>query len=323
MLQKWIVFCFLLLLGAVVGCNKNGSGDESGAQTKETASAVKADTTGAAAPAEAVDENIYPDFRLEAFTPEERARLVKLTKAELCPCPDANKSLHECLQTREGRCEVAEAALSTMGGMVKGGYNDTDILDQVAKVVENATKQHEFVLDQRPVKGSADAAVIIVEFADFQCPYCKEAAKLMDETAQKYGDKVGIYFKQYPLPAHEFGELAARASIAAHLQGKFWKMHDELFKHQKSLSYDKIISIAQRLGLNMGKFKVDLESPDVRAVVAADREDGEKSGLTGTPTIFINGRRFMGDGGPASLFAAIDKALADSANAGTTTTGTN
>jgi protein-disulfide isomerase len=313
------LFCLLALV-LCVACNNKNSGDAAEKDSTQATTATKpAETSGKADPgAEKIKEDIYPDFQLSMFSDEEKVKLIKVNKAELCPCPDANNSLHECLQSREQRCDLAAQAVSLIANMVKASYNETDILDQVAQLIDNAKRQHAFKLEDRPLKGSADAKVIIVEFADFQCPHCKEASKMMKALTAKHGDKIGIYYKQFPLSAHEHGELAARASIAAHKQGKFWPMHDELFKNQKSLSYTKIVSIGQRIGLNMGKFKVDIESPDVREVIAEDRKDGDAAGLTGTPTIFINGRRLLGEMSEEGLQAAVADALRDAEKTATT-----
>ncbi len=325
------LFSILLVFAVLAACNNNNSGDAAEKDSKETANVVKGETAGATAaaaePLPVIADDLYPDFPFAQFNPEEKAKIVKLTKAELCPCPESSQSMHECMQDRDKRCDLANQAMNMIGGMVKASYNETDILDQVAEFLDAAKRQHSFQIDDRPLKGNRNASVILVEFADFECPHCKEASKIMKSISESYGPKIGLVYKHYPLPSHEFSELAARAAVAAHKQGKFWPMHDELFKNQKSLGYAQIVNMAQRIGLNMGKFKLDVESPDVREFVARDRKDGEDGGLTGTPTIFINGRRYLGDTTEDSIRAAIDKALRDAAKVDpdktTTTTKTD
>lgn len=305
----------LLTALALAGC-KNSTAENS----------VKKDsnTPTATAPAEdkAVEDipaDIYPGFPLAALKPAERAQIVKVTRAELCPCDDSTESLHQCLQSKESRCALAEQSLNMIGAMVRGSYNETDILDEVATFVEAAKKTHQFRLENRAYKGNVDAKVVIVEFADFECPHCRTASGIMKSISEKYGDEIVLYFKQYPLPSHANAEIAARAAVAANNQGKFWPMHDEIFKNQRALSYDKIVGFGQRLGLNIGKFKTDMESPDVRQIVADDRADGDAAGITGTPSFFINGKRHLGDSSEAALIAAIDAALAEAKAADTTT----
>ena len=134
---------------------------------------------------------------------------------------------------------------------------------------------------------------------------------MMDELAKKYGDKVAIYFKQYPLQAQSNSAVAARAALAAQEQGKFWEMHDLLFEHQHSLSPDKINTFARRLGMNVSKFKEDMNSQEITTQVARDRKEGTQAGITGTPAIFIDGRRYMGTTSVEALSQAIDAQLAE------------
>jgi protein-disulfide isomerase len=323
-LWSWIrlvALCVCLPIGA---CNCNKSADEGAKKDADkSAEATEPEKKEDSAAAETYPEDLYQDFNFAQFSQEERGTFVGVAKAELCPCPDANTSLHECLKTRETRCSIAEQEASMIGQMIKADFNQTDILDKIAEFVEAVKKKHDFDLKDRPVKGNPDAAVVVVEFADFQCPYCKEASKFMKKASQKYGDKIAIYYKNFPLSAHPFGPLAARAGIAAHMQGKFWKMHDLLFEHQKTLNEEKIIDLARRAGLNVEKFKRDLASPEVRQIVAKDKSEGESAGISGTPTIFINGRRFLGDGTEEGLFEAIEAALKEAKETKETTDTTN
>lgn len=316
-----ILLCLLMGTALLTGCkNSNPTADKASEEAKATP--TSGGTAGDPEPQEdvpVVDNNIYPDYPLDALTAAEKARLVKLNTAELCPCPASSESLHVCLQDRAKRCQIAEQSMNLIGGMIKASYNDTDILDKVAEFVEAARQEHAFKLDGRPFKGNADAPVKIVEFADFACPHCKLAAGVLGDVADKYGDQIAVYFKQYPLPSNPAGDLPARASMAAHQQGKFWAVHDALFKNQNSLSPDKVISIAQRAGLNMGKFEDDVASPEIRALIQADHQDGEASGITGTPTIYINGRRYLGDTSVPALSSAIDAALREAKKTDTTT----
>lgn len=308
---RLVALCVCLPIGA---CNCNKSADEGAKKdTDESAHATETETEDApedeGEAAEQYADNLYPDFNFKQFSQKDRATFVEVAKAELCPCPESNTSLHECLQSRDARCGIAEQEAAMIGQMVNADFNKTDILDKIAEFVEAVKKEYEFSLEGHPVKGDPEADVVVVEFADFQCPYCKEASKIMAKAHEKYGDKIAIYYKNFPLAAHPFGELAARAGLAAHQQGKFWKMHDLLFEHQKTLNEEKIIDLARRAGLNVEKFKGDLRNPEVHSMVALDKSEGEQAGISGTPTIFINGRRFLGDGTEQGLFDAIEAAL--------------
>lgn len=320
-LRAWIAFAVLAICLPIGACNCNNSSGDASDKDAEKATAKGPDEEKAEEePAEKVPDTLYPDFALHRFEQAERAKIVRVFKAELCPCPDSNVSMHECLQQREGRCPMAEQAAELVGMMVARSYNETDILDKVAELIEASKKEFGFTLDDRPHKGKPGAPVVLVEFADFQCPHCKEASKMMKALHEKYPDDLVIYFKQYPLSAHPFAQVAAQAAIAAHRQGKFWQMHDLLFKHQTTLDLAKVKSFAQQIGLNMQKFEADLQSPEVAAFVAKDRSEGDQTGLTGTPTIFLNGRRYLGELTEDAIAAAIQTTLEETKTTTTETT---
>jgi protein-disulfide isomerase len=145
-----------------------------------------------------------------------------------------------------------------------------------------------------PVTGPADAPVSIVEFSDFQCPYCAAAVPQIREILKAYPTQVKLIFKQYPLEEHPQADLAATAAVAAQKQGKFWPMHDALFAHSDNLSRKAILSYAKDLGLNVDKLEADMDTTEVRESVQRDVQDGNEADVQGTPTIFINGQRYNG-----------------------------
>lgn len=140
-----------------------------------------------------------------------------------------------------------------------------------------------------PVLGKKDAPVTIIEFSDFQCPYCKATAPLLDEVIKNNPNTVKLVFKNLPLPGHRYAELAARAAAAAQEQGKFWPFYHALFSSPR-LNPQIINSIAEKLKLNMQKYKQDMFSTKVQQRIIQDIRDANEAGVTGTPAIFINGR---------------------------------
>ncbi|HAA55458.1 MAG TPA: hypothetical protein DCE42_11925, partial [Myxococcales bacterium] len=145
-----------------------------------------------------------------------------------------------------------------------------------------------------PYKGSPKAKVQVVEFSDFQCPYCSRAANTLNTLAKAYGDKIQVVFKQYPLGFHKDAHLAAQASLAAHAQGKFWAYHDKLFANQRALKRPQLEAYAQQLGLDMGKFKAALDNGTYKAKVDAEMANGTYIGVNGTPSVFINNKPAIG-----------------------------
>ncbi len=314
--MKRLLACFgaVLLLCVAPGCK--GSNSESSsvdAQSQADAQGKTPKAPDAGAEAKAADDapavTIYPGFNFGVLVPAERIRFVDLAKAELCPCPGSTVSLHECLQDDEKRCSMAEQSATIVAMGIKQGLNQSDVLGEVAEFIESSKKTYEFDLRGTPFRGSEKAKVVFVEFADFQCPHCREAGKVFAEVEKKYGDKIAVYYKHFPLGAHPEARYAAQAAVAAHQQGKFWPMHDIIFENQMTLSNEKIDGFARQIGLNFDKFKSDIKSPGVMALVEADRNEGEKANLTGTPTIFLNGVRYLGDRSVEAISSAVDVAL--------------
>jgi len=156
-----------------------------------------------------------------------------------------------------------------------------------------------------PAKGPEGAPVTIVEFSDFQCPYCSRAVKTVDEVVAKYGDKVRLVFRQYPLPFHENAQKAAEASLCAADQGKFWQMHDALFEHQDALGTDALKTHARTVpSLDVARFDACLDGGTHADAVKKDLEEGMAAGVDGTPAFFINGRLVAG-ALPLEAFAKI------------------
>jgi protein-disulfide isomerase len=149
----------------------------------------------------------------------------------------------------------------------------------------------ELAVADAPSRGAADAPVTLVEFSDFECPHCGRAHGILNELLGAHPD-VRLVFKHCPLLMHPRAVPAARAAEAARTQGKFWEMHDLLFEHQRALEDADLEGYARQLGLDLERFRADLASPEVHARVEADRDEAARVGVQGTPTIFVNGRRF-------------------------------
>ncbi|MDG2335689.1 MAG: thioredoxin domain-containing protein [Myxococcota bacterium] len=141
-----------------------------------------------------------------------------------------------------------------------------------------------------PAKGGGEnAPVTLVEFSDFQCPFCGRVNGTLDQIEKTYGEKVRIVFKHLPLRMHSKAPMAHAAAEAANRQGKFCEMHDLIFNNQRNLSEEAYVAYAGQIGMNVDQFKQDLASASVKARVDADTREAEKLGVTGTPGFFING----------------------------------
>jgi Na+/H+ antiporter NhaA len=166
-------------------------------------------------------------------------------------------------------------------------------------------------LEEDHTRGSEDAPVTLVEYGDFECPYCGRAEPIVRELLADVGDEVLFVFRHLPLDdVHPHARLAAEASEAAHAQGKFWEMHDALFDHQDAMTPRDILRYAEELELDVERFRRDLRTHEYAARVARDVESAELSAVSGTPTFFINGMRHHGAYDIVSLKNAVRAARA-------------
>lgn len=144
----------------------------------------------------------------------------------------------------------------------------------------------------RPMKGKADAKVTIVEFSDFECPYCSRAVGPVEEILKAYPNDVKVYFMHFPLGFHKKAMPAAVAAQCANEQGKFWEFHDKMFELQRDLAVEKLGAWAKDLGLDMAKFEACQKNPATEAYVKADMKQAETAGVRGTPSFYINGEPY-------------------------------
>jgi protein-disulfide isomerase len=158
--------------------------------------------------------------------------------------------------------------------------------------------------------GPPVAKVTIVEWSDFQCPYCARSAPIIEQIRQAYPKDVRFVFRNYPLPMHPDAPLAARAGVAAQAQGKFWQMHDWMYAHQRELDRASLEKAAASLGMDVAKFKAALDNPATEARVAADTQAAQAVGVSATPTFFVNGREHVGGMPFEALKAEIDREIA-------------
>ena len=164
-------------------------------------------------------------------------------------------------------------------------------------------------LEGAPVRGSANAPVTIVEFSDFQCPYCARVQPDLVKIRETYKDKVKIVFKDYPLEFHANARKAAEASRCAAEQGKYWEYHDVLFANGTALELANLKKFAENLKLDATQFSTCLDSGKHAASISKDMAEGTQAGVTGTPAFFVNGRFLSGAQPFASFQDAIEEAL--------------
>lgn len=144
-------------------------------------------------------------------------------------------------------------------------------------------------------QGNDNADLTIVEYGDYQCPYCGAAYPVLKELMKEFKGQVKFVFRNFPLSEmHPYARPAAIAAEAADLQGKFWEMHDVIYENQQSLNENFLFQLAKKIGLNLSQFKEDIQKPELEKKVDSDFESGIISGVNGTPSFFINGNKFNG-----------------------------
>jgi len=158
-------------------------------------------------------------------------------------------------------------------------------------------------------RGVQNAPVTIIEFSDFQCPFCNRVSKTLDDVLQAYPDKVRLIFKHAPLPIHPQSNLIHEAVSAAGAQGKFWQMHDLVFANPQKAEKADLVQLATQLRLDVRRFEQALENQLFKPIVDRDLSEAKGLGVTGTPTFFINGRKLVGAKSFEAFKAVIDEAL--------------
>jgi protein-disulfide isomerase len=155
----------------------------------------------------------------------------------------------------------------------------------------DTNKAYPLPVGKSPTRGPQNAPVTIVEFSDYQCPFCARSEPLIKEVLQAYPDQVNFVYKHFPLVSiHPMALGAAQAAVAAQKQGKFWEMHDVLFANQRALQPEKLKEYAQQIGLDVGKFETDMNADDTKALIQEDVRLAQQAQVRGTPTIFVNGK---------------------------------
>jgi len=162
-----------------------------------------------------------------------------------------------------------------------------------------------------PSTGNAKAPVTIVEFSDFECPFCGHAVETLKKVESTYGDKVRVVFRDFPLAMHRTAKRAAEASHCAEDQGKFWEMHDKLFSKGGPIQDSDIYRYAQQIKLDHDQFDQCLQSGKYKEAWKPSQEEGQRIGVMSTPTFFINGRLIVGAGNYDAFARVIDEELAN------------
>jgi protein-disulfide isomerase len=161
------------------------------------------------------------------------------------------------------------------------------------------------------IQGNKNAPLELVEYGDYQCPHCGSAYPMIKTVQEAMGDNLKFVFRNFPLSdAHPDAFNAAVAAEAAGLQNKFWEIHDIIYENQELLDWKHLLAYAKKIGLDVVRFKADVEKESITVKVEADFESGVRSGVNGTPSFFINGEKYEGSWEPEELSEYLQSRLA-------------
>lgn len=242
-----------------------------------------------------------PAVDLGGLTPVQKTAALKLLREHDCSCGCGMK-LAEC-RVKDPNCAYSRGIATVIVDSIRKGMTEADALaaaksSRFGQGVKRDTRvlgdPVAIPIDGSPFLGPPMARITIVEFSDFQCPYCIAAVAQLQELLKAYPAAVKLVFKQFPLDTHSQAATAAVAALAAHKQGKFWPLHDALFAQRGDLARPKILALANSAGLDVKRFEADMDSPETRKAVERDLDDGGRAGVEGTPTVFLNGRHYNG-----------------------------
>ena len=246
-----------------------------------------------------------PSVDFSHLTPAQKVTALKILREQGCSC-GCNMKIAEC-RVVDPSCSYSTGLAGAVVQGLSQGKSESDVIASLRpKLLEDPVT---IPVAGAPYTGPQNAPITIVEFSDFQCPYCKAAIPELSAILQAFPSQVKLIFKEYPLETHSHADLAAAAAVSAHKQGKFWQLHDAMFASKEDLTRDNILKLAQEKGLDVKRLAEDLDSTGVRETVVRDVQDGDHAGVQGTPTIFINGQRYNGPINMASLKTILDADL--------------
>ena len=246
-----------------------------------------------------------PSVDLSHLTAPQKVSALKIMREQGCSC-GCNMKIAEC-RVVDPSCSYSTGLAAAIVQGLSQGKSENDVIASLRpKLLEDPVT---IPVAGAPYIGPEKAPITIVEFSDFQCPYCKAAIPEISAILKNFPTQVKLIFKQYPLETHSHADLAAAAAVAAHKQGKFWALHDAMFATNEDLTRENILQLAQDKGLDVKRLAQDLDSTAVRETVVRDVQDGDHAGVQGTPTIFINGQRYNGPINVLSLKTILDADL--------------
>jgi protein-disulfide isomerase len=303
LLSCWKRVIPLLAAAAVLtgpGCKSPEGAAPTGTQAAASPSpaaappAAAAPSAPAAAPAAAPSDPAsalsgIPGMDFSSLPPAAKRELATVFSDEFCYC-GCPHTLGACLKTHGG-CRHAKRMAQVAARMVSEGTPATEVIVSLSQYYAAFREPRaQIKVDERMCIGPAGAPVTVAEFSDFECPYCAKARPVLEAFAKKHAQQVRFCYLPFPLANHANAVPAAQAALWARDQGKFWPMHDALFTHQENLKPEALPALAKSLGLDGDKLAALLKTDAYKQEIDAFRSQGRTAGITGTPSVYFNGR---------------------------------
>lgn len=242
----------------------------------------------------------YSDVDFTGLSVAQKQSALTMMREMGCTC-GCNMKVAQC-RVEDPACAYSKGLSATIVKGFKEGKSAGEVQKLVSDSALGKPRAPQKILgdpiqiptDGAPSVGPASARVVLVEFSDFECPYCAKAAEEIHGILKAYPNDVRLVYKQFPLSMHAHAGVAALASLAAQEQGKFWEMHDKMFANYRHLDRQHLIEWSAQLGMDQERFAAALDSPKNKMTVQKDTQDGDKAGVNGTPSVFVNGKHFNG-----------------------------
>jgi len=229
-----------------------------------------------------------------ALTDQEiNTKITPVTDADVATWYQANPGRVQGASLEQVRAPIRQLLVQERTQAVYGTYIDSLKRKTPVRVTLDPPRRTVAAADGA-VQGPANAPIELIEFSDFQCPYCLRAHPVIKQVLSTYGDKIRFVYRNYPLPNHPNARPAAEAAQCAAEQGKFWPYHDRLFADQSKLANDDLKRTAAELGMNAGQFNACFDTHKYQARIEADVRAGNEAGVSGTPAFYVNGRMLTG-----------------------------
>lgn len=241
-----------------------------------------------------------PGVDMTGLTAPQKTAVLKILREQGCSC-GCDMKMAQCRVLDPGCSFSTGLAKLVVKGIHEGKTEDQVMAEVKASPLAKGPQQRPLLEDPvkipitgAPSKGPERARVLLVEFSDFECPYCSSASLQVEALMVAFPRDIRLVYKQFPLSIHPHARMAAVAALAANEQGKFWEMHDKLFANFRQLTRERILALAKEIGLDTNRFSAAVTSGKFDPVVAKDFKEGEDIGVNGTPAFFINGKRYNG-----------------------------